>query len=374
VTAVVPLLEEPDDFDSIHPSELEENPFALTGVKEAPPSANGGTAEPFPLLDATRRSAVDGATWLQQEPDELPAMWGDEDAPLWVEGEGLMIVGPDGVGKTLLQQRLMRGRLGLDAALLGVPIAASERPVLYIAADRPRQAVRAFRRTLENGDEDVLRDRLRVWRGPLPFDITDDPPLLARFVAAHNAGTVFIDSLKDIAYDLVKDEVGSRVNAAFQEVVAAGIELCVSHHQRKELQGAGRPRKLADVYGSRWLTAGIGSVVLLWGNAGDLIVDLAHLKQPAEPFGPYKLVHDHTHGATAISGAIDVEQHMAARGLAGITAADIARLQTGSDDPDRNAVERARRHLEKLVAQDRARRVEGAAGDPIRYVALEEAA
>lgn len=253
-------------------------------------------------------------------------------------------------------------------------VVPSPHPVLYIAADRPRQAARAFRRTLTPQDEFVLREKLLVWRGPLPFDLVQDPPALARFVGEYEARSLFIDSLKDVALDLTRDETGSRVNAAFQEVIASGVELCVNHHQRKEQQGGNKPRKLADVYGSRWLTAGMGSVLVLWGEAGDLIVDLSHLKQPAEPFGPHKIVHDHANGSTSIYGGIDIEQAMATRGLSGMTASDLARLQTGSDDPDRNAVERARRKFEKLVAKDHARRVEGGPGEAVRYVAFEESA
>ena len=324
-----------------------------------------------------KQHAIDGATWVNDEPDGVPAVWGDDDAVLWAEGEGLMLVGPDGVGKTTLAHQLIRARVGLATDVLGVPVAGAKDPVLYIAADRPRQAARAFRRTVSEDAHEILRERLIVWRGPLPFDIgleKADPTALARFIKEAGAGTVFIDSLKDIALDLTKDETGSRVNVAFQHVIANGIELCANHHQRKEQQGGGKPKRLADVYGSRWLTAGMGSVVLLWGEPGDLIVDLAHLKQPTEPFGPHKVIHDHVYGTSSIHGAIDVEQAVAITGTAGATATDVARLQTGADLPDRNAVERARRRLDQLVARGHLRRLDGPAGDAVRYVAFERTA
>jgi hypothetical protein len=70
---------------------------------------------------------------------------------------------------------------------------------------------------------------------------------------APEARTVAIDSLKDVALDLTKDEVGSRVNAAMQSLVAESIEVAVNHHQRKSQAGGGKPRNLEDVYGSTWL-------------------------------------------------------------------------------------------------------------------------
>src|SRR5206468_7156018 len=87
-----------------------------------------------------------------------------------------------------------------------------------------------------------------------------DPRALGTFAKELDVGCVFIDSLKDVALDLVKDETGSRVNAAFQDLIAEGIELVVLHHQRKQQAGGvSKPKSLADVYGSTWLTAGAGS-------------------------------------------------------------------------------------------------------------------
>ncbi|HEX5558159.1 MAG TPA: hypothetical protein VFX13_11125 [Gaiellales bacterium] len=135
---------------------------------------------------------------------------------------------------------------------------------------------------IEPSDLAELADRLVVWRGPLEFDIGRAPERLAPFVAQHGVQTVIIDSLKDVAVDLTKDETGSRVNSAFQNVLALDVELVIGHHQRKGMQGGGRPKALEDVYGSTWLTAGCGSVILLWGKPGDPVIEIEHLKQPAD--------------------------------------------------------------------------------------------
>ena len=83
----------------------------------------------------------------------------------------------------------------------------------------------------------MLRDRLTVWRGPLPFDIGREPDKLAPFAAEHEADTLMIDSLTNVALDLVKDETGARVNHALQATIAAGIEVVANHHQRKACSG-----------------------------------------------------------------------------------------------------------------------------------------
>jgi replicative DNA helicase len=323
----------PDRLDELEPSPFNE-------------SQNGASP---------RRQAIDGATFAFREAAEVPAVWGKDERVLWAKGEGLLIVGPDGVGKTTTQQQLLRARLGLANELLGLEVEPADKPVLYVAADRPRQAARSLRRMTSDEDRDVLAERLIVWEGPLPFDLTSDPRALADFALAHGVGSLFVDALKDVALDLTKDEVGSRVNLALQEVIAAGVEFCGLHHQRKEQSAAGKPKRLADVYGSRWLTAGMGSVVLLWGEPGDLVVELSHLKQPAEDVGPLKVVHDHVRGRSVIHGGLDLEQALATAAH-GMTTKDGARALFESEKPTPNQVEKARRRFERLVERGHAER------------------
>jgi AAA domain len=290
--------------------------------------------------------------------DTVPSVWGDAGSVLWAEGEPLMIVGPDGVGKTSIGQQLVLARIGLrDSRLLGYPVAPGRR-VLYIAADRPRQAASSLRRMVTEADHALLRERLVVWKGPPEFDIAGkdtDKGALANFAERYGATAIVIDSLKDIAVDLVKDEVGSRVNIAIQETIARGIEVCVLHHQRKAQQGAGKPKTLADVYGSRWLTAGMGSVVCLWGDAGDLVIELTHLKQPVEDVGPFLIVHDHEHGTSTVHGQTDLLQALA-HAVHGLTVAATAGLIYATADPNRNEIEKARRKLTALVNSSHATR------------------
>jgi AAA domain len=309
-----------------------------------------------PAIPPALKRAVDGATFIFREPSTVPAVWGKDEAVAWSCGEPLMIVGSDGVGKTAIAQQLVLGRIGLRAEVLGMPVVPADKPVLYIAADRPRQAARSFARMVIEADRAILERRLIVWEGPLPFDLTEDPRRLAEFAKALGVGTVFVDSLKDVALDLSKDEVGSRVNLAHQELIAEGIELCSNHHQRKQTAGAGKPKHLADVYGSRWLTAGCGSVLLLWGESGDAVVELIHLKQPGEEVGPHRIIHDHARGASSLQEPVDLEQILT-EAAHGLTVADAARHLFETDaKPTPNQTEKARRRLESLIARGHAGR------------------
>jgi hypothetical protein len=315
-------------------------------------------------------STVGGWNWAMAEPEGVPAIWGDGGTVGWASGEPLAIVAPQGVGKTTITQQLVLGRVGLRDRVLDMPVTPSKGYVLYLALDRPRQAARSFRRMLTDLTEDeqaLVDERVIVWKKPLPFDIGREPELLLDFVNVFGdhemkVETLIIDSLKDAAMDLVKDDTGTRVNNSIQRVIAEGVEVLFDHHQRKGQQGSGKPRNLEDVYGSTWLTAGCGSVILLWGKPGDPVVELDHLKQPADPIPSLKIVHDHQHGRSRVFEKIDLAQLLEEQ-PAGMTVKAAAYMLFG-EDPSESDVERARRQLNKLVEKGSAERRSPGKPDP----------
>ena len=298
---------------------------------------------------------VDGATFVDGLTSEPEPLWGEPGRVLAAVGEPAMVCGPQGVGKTSIAQQFARARMGLTEFALGLPVRSDERRVLYLAMDRPRQAARSLTRMIEADDERrVLRERLLVYQGPPPFSVLQEPEALAEMVVALKAGLLVVDSLKDLAPGLAKDDVGAAVNIAMQHVIAAGVELFELHHQRKATADNKRPQTLDDVFGSTWLTSGCGSVVLLWGKPGDAFVELRHLKQPAEEVGPLTVRHDHLRGSSAIVDALTIEQILATTPT--VTAHDTAGMLFATSEPDRNQVERARRQLERAVGNGFARR------------------
>jgi replicative DNA helicase len=315
------------------------------------------------------RHVVPAGAAIFDEDTKQTALWGHDTAPLWAAGETLFVVGPIGVGKTTLGQRLVLARIGAtEPELLGRPVAVDRRRLLYIAADRPRQALRSMRRMVTEDQRELLDERLAIWKGPLPFDLTKEPWRLSIMVQEHGCAGAFIDSLKDVAVGLSSDEVGAQVNVALQECLAAGLEVAVNHHQRKGTAENRRPKQLEDVYGSTWLTAGAGSVVILWGAAGDPLLEFHHLKQPAEEVGPFTVRMDHAQGDVEVfEGEVDLLAALqgARKGLSATGAAMIA---FGSPEPDRNQVEKARRRLERFATSGLAHRAGGGRDDAGRPV------
>ena len=278
---------------------------------------------------------IDGASFLFDEPDEIPAVWGSGDQVLWAEGEGLMIAGQQGLGKTTLGQQLGLHRIGVrDGPFLGLPVALSNRPVLYLAMDRPRQAARSMRRMVSADDRDVLKSSVQFWKGPIPVTLSESTSEFADWVqrAVPGVGLVVVDSVKDLATGISDDKVGAALNSAWQELIARGVELLLLHHERKAGQNSAREPRLDNVYGSTWLTSGLGSVIGLHGEPGDSSITLHHLKQPMEPVGPLSVRHDHAVGrSSSDDGPRDVKQVLIDHGhdSDGLTMHDLALLIYG---------------------------------------------
>jgi hypothetical protein len=316
-----------------------------------------------------------GSQFVLDDPADLSPLWGTSDAVVWQAGEPLLIVGPSGVGKTTLALQILAARVGVLDLVLGWPVVAAESPVLYVAMDRPNQIRRAMRRVFGDRHRDALDKRLIVWEGPLPADMGRTPEVLVELATKVGAGTVFLDSLKDAVVKLTDDESAGNYNRGVQWAIAEGIDVCGLHHQRKSQNGT-RPTSLEDVYGNTWITAGAGSVVLLWGAAGDPLVDLHHLKQPADMVGPLKIEHDHDAGISSVyRGAAD-PLVMLRRAPGGLTASDIARVDADGAKVSDVARKRAQRKLDRLVNAGLARRDEGVRGgpggtEPHRYFAVD---
>lgn len=313
---------------------------------------------------AWRAKLGNGASFIYDVPDKVPAVWGDGDDVLWARGEALMICGPQGVGKTTLAGQIIMARLGLLPGVLGWPVEPTQRRVLYLAMDRPQQAARSLGRLARPEWRDTIHDRLVVWQGPPPTDFALSSTVLLEMCRAADADSVVIDSVKDAAVGISKDEVGAGYNRCRQAAIASGVEVLELHHQRKSGENGGKPKSLADVYGSVWITGGAGSVLLLWGEPGDPLVELHHLKKPINDVGPLGILHDHPAGTSEIDRGDKSKDlvFMARHQPRGLTAKAAAVSLFSAQEPDRNQVEKARRKLDSYVKSGVMVRREGERG------------
>jgi len=308
--------------------------------------------------------AVTGDDFVFGLDAELGVVWGQPDSTAWAAGEAMMIFAPQGCGKTTLAMQLMKGRIGLLEEVLGMPVIAGKARTLYLAGDRPRQAARAMRRLfrgLDPTERATLQNKLVVWKGPLPFDLTQHPSMLNEMAQHYGCDTIFIDSIKDVVSRLNDDECGSLYNRAVQHCLVAGIEVCDLHHPRKaSSDNSSRPKGIDDIYGSTWLTAGHGSIISLWGKTGDLVVELTQLKMVNDEVGPFTVEHDHDLGMSSVLGQFDLLGALVRAGELTALRAAALMFAVAAPTPDQKA--RARRALQALVKSDLAVEHAGAAG------------
>ncbi|WP_159623754.1 AAA family ATPase, partial [Ruania rhizosphaerae] len=278
---------------------------ARAGLPWEPP---GAEFEPLPPEDDQQEAApdrtrwADGGAFLFDQPDDVPLIWGTETAALWAEGESLMLVGPPGVGKTTVTGQLVHALL-FGGEVLGWPVVPAAGRVLYLAMDRPRQIARALRRHFTPEQRAVISERLMVWQGPPPEDMAKDTELLARLAAKAGASHVVVDSLKDAALGLTEEAGAGGYNRARQTALAAGVQVLELHHMVKRGANGKAPTTLADLYGGMPITAGAGSVLLLWADVGGARrVTVRHLKPILEPVPQAEVEHDHAAGVSWRTG------------------------------------------------------------------------
>lgn len=314
-------------------------------------------------------------SYLEYECSEPSTLWGIGKEILWASGEALIICADIGCGKTTLAGLLSRALLkGGD--VLGHPVQSlRDNPrILYLALDRPKQIGRSLDRqfTLELRGE--LGDRFTFLPGPLPIDASENPRALVQIADLYQADIVIVDSLKDIALGLAEDRAAANYNRARGLLLSSGRELIELHHLTKK----------GDLFGAKWLDAGVGSALRISGKPGCATSTVTQLKPVAHLVPPVKIAHDRDHGEMAViakesaaveapaTAAPDLARWVAGHGEEGVTANQAAMHLRGADD--RPAVLRAKRELSALADAGRLRVVEGSAGrgNPTRWFGLPE--
>lgn len=299
---------------------------------------------------------VRGGDFLYTQEHDLTPIWGDGQDILWAAGEPFVITAKAGVGKTTLAHQTVLRRIGiLDTDLLGYPIQPDERPVLYIAADRPRQIARSFLRMTKAKHQDTLNELLVIHDGYLPHMLDQRPDSLLELAEITGCGTIYIDSLKDVASEIDKPASATQVNAAIQLVIREGVEVVVLHHQRKAGSGNRKPKTIDDLYGGGQVAWGAGSVIVLWGEPTDPNPELIHLKKPAEEIGPFTIEVDWETGTVTRDSGSEIDavtwvHQVNATSTNGATARNYAiRLFGSAGAVERRLKKRAARMLDREV-------------------------
>lgn len=324
--------------------------------------------------------ARSGADWLDTSEPEPEPLWGSPDVPLWLPGESLTLVGPPSVGKSTLAHMIMWGALGLVPDVLGFPVESmTDGGILYLAMDRPKQIKRAMARFVRSNSDRreeitaVLRDRLTIWEGPLPGDITADKRLLISMCERFGRTRIVVDSIKDVLPNASDEARAGGYNIARQEALAEGLEWVELHHNRKNGAENKEPNTLDDVYGSRWITAGAGSVLSLYGQPGDIVLRLTHLKPLGEPIFPTWVQIERHSGLVSIHEQVTLWDVLKSAGQYGTTADETARQLHGIEGnrkPSKSQIQNVRNKINRLIEAGKVESFE-VMNSPLRYRLVE---
>jgi energy-coupling factor transporter ATP-binding protein EcfA2 len=298
---------------------------------------------------ALEKNHYDLDMYLSMNRDAPAVLWGDGKEILWAKGEALLICSDIGCGKTTLAGLLARALLD-SGDVLGYPVASlrDQARVLYLALDRPAQIGRSLARQITPDMSERYGDSFTFVSGPLPIDLSETPDVFPHIADYYGADIVIVDSLKDIAMGISEDRAMANYNRARQSLLASGRDLIELHHLTKK----------GELYGAKWLDAGVGSVLRISGKPGATTSTVSQYKPVAHLVSDIKVVHDRDAGDMHVADAVPlppVETEAAAKPAlpdwvgqhdAGVTLAEVSAFLYGTDG--RATRGRAKRVLDGL--------------------------
>ena len=306
------------------------------------------TAVSEPPRELTR--AVDGATFVDGVPDHVPALWGDSNEVLWAQGEPLMLVGPRASAR---RRSCSSSPSPASASAPSYSASRSRRTgrVLYVAADRPTQAASSLRRMVDADDhEHSFATGSSSGKGRSRSTLADAQRGLVELAdELGDVATSSIDSLKDVAArpreGRDREPRQHRLPGARRVRTASSL---VIHHQRKEQKGGAKPQAARRRLRITLAHRRHGLRLLLWGEPGDLVVELRHLKQPVRGGRSARRSSTTTLPADQPSTSAPTSRPSSRWPRPG-SPSTTPRSASSRHNPSKNEIEKARRKLETLI-------------------------
>lgn len=206
----------------------------------------------------------------------------------------LLMSGPPGTGKTQLSFQYAI-HLALGKEFLGYQ-ATEPMKILFISMEMGhadlKHFVEAMAADLTAEERDLLRQNLFIW--PLGHGVllntSEGQQAVERLVKEFSPDGVFFDSLGMVTTDELTDEHTVKVIMDWQARLRANHDVFTwfLHHTRKAQSTNKKPNKLADVYGSQYITSYATTVLGLWPHGTGIEVSALKMRLSEQP-KPYKI-------------------------------------------------------------------------------------
>jgi hypothetical protein len=187
----------------------------------------------------------------------------------------MLLTGPPGVGKTLFALNASMN-FALGGMFLDRPVEQSK--IGFISMEMNEAEIKEFVATQTadyNTDEmDILHENLLIdGRGePLFLNREAIQAQIERSIVKHKLQGIVFDSMGSTTDGSLSDEVPTKALMDWNDHIRKeyGCFTWYIHHHRKASGDNKKPNKLADVFGSQYITARASTVLCLWGDGKDL--------------------------------------------------------------------------------------------------------
>lgn len=219
---------------------------------------------------------LEGVAPIELEVYGLKALLAKEVQVEWViEGllqkqGSMLLTGPSGVGKTQLSLRFAMS-LALGHPYLGFSVDAPHR-IMFLSLEMGLADIKYFlsqmAENLNDDEMEVLQENLLIVPvgTSIYLDKEAEQKRLESLINEHRPDGIMYDSLGSTTADELSSETVVKAITDWDAIVRQKFDVFswFIHHQRKAQAQNKKPKTLADVYGSQYITARATSVYCFW--------------------------------------------------------------------------------------------------------------
>ena len=205
---------------------------------------------------------------LSEAPPEYIPIIGNKDAGLlWAKGAPLFIGGSEGTGKTVLLLQYIRAVLHRELWLDRFPVTplSSNERLMILNMDRPEPLKIRLAQILEEVDLSLIPNKIKMLQMSemQGKNLVNDPTLLKDICAETGTTHLLIDGLDRLVTDITADQGGRAIADGMTHALSGGFHVMGTMHLVKSRDNAPANNRSRDLYGSQYLGASAGAIVIL---------------------------------------------------------------------------------------------------------------